>query len=201
VGVIAKTRKIMEEFLQDCENKSLIKFPNPEVNDLMIYADKRIVSELMASSAQTAIDNYYRNLSNEEKKKFIPENEWKHYVISNFICSVKNNSEELKTFLKAIINPQEISPDITEIGKYLSQIYDKLGYDKEKRKQMNEDLFVNMRNAFNHNDYVPDLNGIIYCMQDRNQKIPIEDLPVILLSMNELTEVINDKVTKLKSKK
>src|SRR2546429_273387 len=106
----------MENFLNDCENKGLIKFPNPGISHKLISSlYRRASSESSARKARTSIANYYNNLSKEEKEKFIPEYDWKHYIISNFICSVKYNSEELKSYLQAIIEPKKISPIGTEL--------------------------------------------------------------------------------------
>ena len=139
---LEETEDVVNSFLNDLESSKLIKFPNSQLNDLFEQSASRAEIEHLAQSALFKIDEFYKKLPTHEKNHMIPEKEYQALQILTSVSQLQSGTEELKNFLKAILNPEIINPNITELGRYLSTIYDKLQYSKEKRQNMNEILLV-----------------------------------------------------------
>lgn len=184
---VKETKKVINDFLHDLEKSQLIKFPNYALFQLFQESQHRAELEVLANSALVRISGIY-NTSKQEGKSMLPENE---YIAMNklfHIFSMQASAEELKVYLKAILDPSLINPDVTELGKYLSMIYDKLGYEPQKRQEMNRVLFAELRNALGHLDYDVTLYSFTY--RNRTTSITLTN-DQFLTMMNEYNTIIN----------
>ena len=194
---IEETKKEVRGFLQDLEDKKLIKFPNLGLARIFIESEHRAKIDVLSESAIMRIKNHH----DKEKDNFIPKSEWTAFNKKITINQMRENSEELKTYLKAIIDPEKIDPKVNELGTYLNNIYIVLGYNDEKRKKMNDIFFKDFRNALSHLDYDITLESITW--RDRADTPTTWEndyLLTIMLQMNATVGVINEKVTKIKSR-
>lgn len=187
-------------FLHICESKGLIKFPNLQLNQLFQESRHRAEFEVLANSAFVKISGIYNKLR-QEGGEMLSENE---YVAMNklfHILSMQANAEELKIYLKAIIDSNLINPNVNELGKYLSMIYDKIGYDLSKRQEMNRILFVELRNALVHLDYDVTLDSFTYRNNARESfTLQNEEFLNIMYQYNAIVITVNEYIENNKTK-
>ena len=129
---IENTKEVVQRFLNNLKNANLIKFPNPELRQKFIESEHRAEIDVLNESANIRILKYRKS----KKDEFIPESEWIAFNKKNTLNQMRENSEEIKTYLKAIIDPEKIDPEINELGTYLNKIYDQLGYLTEQKKHL-----------------------------------------------------------------
>lgn len=198
---IESVKTAVEKFLKDIEDEGLLKkSPDPNLGRIQQEAQHRAQLEVLASSARIRID-IFQNKSISQGQRFIPENEYRSLRNLYVIYSMLANAEELKTYLKLILNPDLINTDITELGKFMSSIYDKLGYASTLREEMNNKLFVNLRNALSHLDYDVTINGLTYRNKDGTSiTLTNDDLVVMLNEYNEIVKGFNVYIKKIASK-
>lgn len=195
---IDNTKETVGRFLQDLEGADLIKFPNLELRQMLTESEHRAEIDVFSESAITRINQHH----NKEKDKFIPKSEWTAFNKKITLNQMRENSEELKTYLKAIIDPGKIHPEVNELGTYLTNIYNALGYNGEQKKKMNQVFFKDFRNALSHLDYDISLDSITW----RNRQVELttwtnDYLLIVMLQMNATVETINEKVNEIKSQK
>lgn len=194
---IDATKEAVRRFLQDLEDKKLIKFPNLELSQIFLESQHRAEIDVLSESAITRINLHH----NKEKDKFILKNEWTAFNKKITLNQMRENSEELKTYLKAIIDPEKIDPEVNELGTYLTNIYKALEYNDDQKKKMNNIFFKDCRNAISHLDYDISLDSITW-RNGKGESITWDNnyLLTIMLQMNATVEVINEKVIEIKSK-
>lgn len=181
------------QFLNHCDVKGLFKFPNDELLYYFQKAETRSIMGLLAQSAEMRIKK------KQETDNFIPRNEWIAYQMRASINQMRSYAEELKLNLKLILDPELVNPDINELGTYLKIIYDKLQYDDNKRKEMNEIFNVNLRNSLSHEDYEIINESIVYSDKQGNPKILREkEFQIIMAQMTAITYVFDQKTKEIK---
>ncbi len=196
VSETTKTRRDVEEFLSDIENAGLLKFPNPEWLQIAEEFGHRIEINRLKQSAINKIVQHQE----QSKGTFIPENEWIAFNKKLHLSHMQENSEELKTYLKAIIDPQKIDPEINQLGTYLTKIYKKLIYTTEKSENMNKVFFKDFRNALSHLDYDISLDSIAWRKKDGESTVWKNNyLLIVMAQMVDTTDVINNKIEKIRS--
>lgn len=194
---IDSTKEAVRRFLQNLEGADLINFPNPELKQMLIESEHRAGIDVLSESAITRINQHH----NKENDKFIPKSEWTAFNKKITLNQMRENSEELKTYLKAIIDPEKIDPTVNELGTYLNNVYNKLNYNNEQKNQMNQVFFKDFRNALSHLDYDISLDTITWRnRQDDSTTWENDYLLTVMLQMNATVETINEKVNELKSK-
>jgi len=195
---IQETKDTVKEFLVDLENKSLIKFPNLELSQIFEESKHRAEIDVLKESAITRIKIRH----DEEKDTFIPNSEWIAFNKKETLNQMRENSEEIKTYLKAIIDPEKIDPEVNELGTYLKNIYITLDYDKPKQQKMNNIFFKDFRNALSHLDYDISLESITW--RDRQGTSTTWDnnyLLIVMFQMGVTVAEINNKVEEIKSRR
>jgi len=197
VSEIDDTKEAVRRFLQKLEEVDLIKFPNPELRQMLIESEHRAEIDVLSESAITRINQHY----NKEKDKFIPKSEWTAFNKKITLNQMRENSEELKTYLKAIIDPEKIDPTVNELGTYLNNVYNKLNYNVEQKNEINQVFFKDFRNALSHLDYDISLDTITWRNRQGDSTTWVNDhLLTVMLQMNATVDAINEKVNELKSK-
>jgi len=185
----------VSEFLNDCESKGLIKFPNNELIDYFKKADSRAVMNVLAQSAETRIINKQNN------DNFIPKREWIAFQMRSTIDMMRTYAEELKINLKLILNPDLIDPNINELGTYLRTIYARLGYGDDKKREMNEIFQVNLRNSLSHVDYeISDASITYFDKHGTPTTLTSGELGLPIMQMTAIDHVFDKKIKEIKSR-
>ena len=186
----------IQGFLQDLENVGLIKFPNAEFFPLFLRIQQNAEIDYLVQIALLKVHDVREQLTPQQKQKFITDDEYHALEISSSVAQLRIQTEELTSFLKSIINPEKINPNVTMLGTYLSLVYDQLHYSKQQRGHMNKTLLVNVRNALNHNDYEMKLDSFTYDFKSGN---PIKlDVKELLNLMRQQSTMTNESITYIK---
>lgn len=198
-GFSKEEKEEIKKFLQDCKDAELIKFSNPELQNIFQRSQQNAEIDSLAQHALLRVNNVREKMKLDEKEKFIPQNEFRALQIISSVSQLQTNTEELKIFLKAIMDPEKINQDVSMLGAYVKLIYDKLDYSREQRNRMNELLNVELRNALNHNDYELRLDGFSFTKKNGETKnLSVEGLLNLMIKNSEIHEIINDLVNQLK---
>jgi len=164
---------------------------------MLIESEHRAEIDVLNEAANLKIYQHHE----KEQEQFIPNNEWIAFNKKITLNQMRENSEEFKTYLKAIIDPEKIDPTVNELGTYLNNVYNKLNYNNEQKNEMNQVFFKDFRNALSHLDYDISLDAITWRNRQGDSTTWVNDhLLTVMLQMNATVDTINVKVNELKSK-
>lgn len=162
--------KIILQFFKDCKDKKLLSNTiKPQQNNTI--CTRWDISKL-TDQAIEKIRKHRIDLKNNEKTQFLSDKEHDALQFSRCVSFLRDTTEDLKISLQLIIDPLQVK-SCTELGKYLNEIYNKLGYNDDKKSKMNRAFQKDLRNALSHNNYSYkcDKNHVkSITWQDHNQK-------------------------------
>ena len=142
--------KTVSKFFQDCKNKGLLY--NAESNPKILKnAITRADISCLTDCAIEKIRQYRNSLKNNQNMPILSEKEHDALQFSRAVNFLRESTEELTISLQLIFN-SNVKPS-TQLGTYLTNIYDKLEYDCKKRTKINMAFQKDLRNALSHQDY------------------------------------------------
>ena len=191
-------QQVTEQFLQDLVDAGLVidQIPNQNERENLRRAEQNITMDVRFESALVSIQGYYNGLTREEKINFIPNNEYIAFNKMIAIAKMNTNAEEIKIYLKAILRPDNVFDNDTMYGQLMNHLFERLGYNDQRRREMRERFFVELRNSISHVDYEITVDEFTYRRRNgTTETLTNQQLFDVVIEYARMITTINNFIT------